>query len=526
MASSDSALVDVLIAGDSAAGQVLALSLAAYGVRSTVLVTGHKGPADDAALIDPSGDGIAIDPDSVGILDRLTGGGATELGAAWRATRVVTRRLDHAGQNPDLRPEVEPRLNIGHHALHELLDRAVDSADLVQLAPGQQVVRLTQDVAHDPHRVHVQTVDATARRTDWSARFVVGADGPESAVRDLLALTFDGADRSTPVLVADIAAELGIADERAVVLDPVGGGWLVELLPMPADHWRLTWALPPTSDLPTEAAPDALRARVAGVLGEGVEFELLGAAYRRARLRAAPQFSVGRVFLVGAAAHTTGVFGGYGPGGSIQDADNLAWKLAFALAGQAGPPLLDSYDAERRLVALEDIDAIDAATRTLTPRNRWAKLRRRGRIATAGGRLSALTVPPLPAYGRSPVIQPGCGGLAPALPVRDLDGGAAELRDLRGGPVVVAAIAATVADALDLAGSVAGLLPSTGLPPLRMVAGAAADATDGIDLAGTALGNLLVVRPDGRFAWKVNGENEPVEVAQNLTAVLQTITGR
>jgi hypothetical protein len=67
--------------------------------------------------------------------------------------------------------------------------------------------------------------------------------------------------------------------------------------------------------------------------------------------RVAERFSSGRVFLAGDAAHQMPPTGGHGANTGIQDAGNLAWKLAAVLRGQAGPSLLETYDSERRPVA-------------------------------------------------------------------------------------------------------------------------------------------------------------------------------
>jgi hypothetical protein len=70
----------------------------------------------------------------------------------------------------------------------------------------------------------------------------------------------------------------------------------------------------------------------------------------------AAQFRQGRVLLVGDAAHRFPPNGGYGMNSGIQDAHNLAWKLAFVLSGRASTRLLDSYDSERRPVADSNAD--------------------------------------------------------------------------------------------------------------------------------------------------------------------------
>lgn len=64
----------------------------------------------------------------------------------------------------------------------------------------------------------------------------------------------------------------------------------------------------------------------------------------------ARRYRVGRVFLVGDSAHLVPPTGGFGGNAGVQDAHNLAWKLALVLRGQAGPALLDTYEAERRPV--------------------------------------------------------------------------------------------------------------------------------------------------------------------------------
>ena len=96
-----------------------------------------------------------------------------------------------------------------------------------------------------------------------------------------------------------------------------------------------------------QRALELLRAAI-GVPGIGVVIDDI--ATWRAEANCAERFTDGRVFLAGDAAHVVPPNGGYGGNTGVQDAHNLAWKLAFTLGGVAGPGLLDSYDAERRPV--------------------------------------------------------------------------------------------------------------------------------------------------------------------------------
>ena len=76
--------------------------------------------------------------------------------------------------------------------------------------------------------------------------------------------------------------------------------------------------------------------------------EVLDVAHWQAEANVATRFAEGRVFLAGDAAHVVPPNGGFGGNTGVQDAHNLAWKLAAVVKGDAGPALLDTYDAERR----------------------------------------------------------------------------------------------------------------------------------------------------------------------------------
>ena len=153
-------------------------------------------------------------------------------------------------------------------------------------------------------------------------------------------------------------------------------------------------------------------------------------AYRFSQ-RLADAFRVGRVFLAGDAAHVMSPFGARGLNSGVADAENLAWKLAWVVRGDAAPTLLDTYEAERKPVARENLAVTDATMRFLAPhgpvRRAWRNLvlriaprsawfRRRvnsGRLAepatyAIAGRASE---PRLPALGSvAPDAQPPEGG--------------------------------------------------------------------------------------------------------------------
>ena len=110
-----------------------------------------------------------------------------------------------------------------------------------------------------------------------------------------------------------------------------------------------------------QRALELLRAAI-GVPDIGVVIDNI--ATWRAEANCADRFREGRVFLAGDAAHVVPPNGGYGGNTGVQDAHNLAWKLALTLSGVAGPGLLDSYDAERRPVG--ELTVEQAFTRYVT----------------------------------------------------------------------------------------------------------------------------------------------------------------
>ena len=94
-------------------------------------------------------------------------------------------------------------------------------------------------------------------------------------------------------------------------------------------------------------------------------------------------FRHGRIFFIGDAAHVVSPFGARGGNSGIQDAANLGWKLALVAQGQAGDALLDTYDAERRPAAVENLRVTSRSARFLAPRTPAEHTLRRAVVALA-----------------------------------------------------------------------------------------------------------------------------------------------
>ena len=181
----------------------------------------------------------------------------------------------------------------------------------------------------------------TAVRAQW----VVGSDGFHSAVRRLLGIPFEGTDY--PGLWGALDAQVDgwtyPLDEIPVFLD--GDGFWA--MPLPGGWHRLYFRRNGGEEGPTADEAQAVLTR------HDVEGRVLGvrsAGTYRIHFRTAERFSKGRVFLTGDAAHVCSPVLGEGMNTGIQDACNLAWKLALVTGRRAPVGLADSYDTERRAV--------------------------------------------------------------------------------------------------------------------------------------------------------------------------------
>ncbi|UQU63111.1 FAD-dependent oxidoreductase [Couchioplanes caeruleus] len=181
------------------------------------------------------------------------------------------------------------------------------------------------------------------------ARWLVGCDGGRSLVRKQAGITFDGETRDeVRMILADLPVD-GLSRD-------VWQAWrheegLLSLCPLPStDLFQFAAAIGPGQDAePSLANLRAVLRRRTGRTGIHLH-EPQWSSLWRANIRLAGRYREGRVFLAGDAAHVHSPAGGQGMNTGIQDAYNLGWKLA-AVARGSSPPLLDTYEAERRPVA-------------------------------------------------------------------------------------------------------------------------------------------------------------------------------
>lgn len=224
------------------------------------------------------------------------------------------------------------------------------------VAPGADGVRLEVATPDGPYAL--------------TADFVVAADGAGSPLRKMMGLGFEGRVFDDSFLIADVRMAADFPVERRFWFDPPfrSAGASALLHSQPDGVWRIDFQLGPDVDRAEELREGNVRARLDAMLG-AVDYDIVWTSIYRFQCRRMASFRHGRVICVGDAAHQVSPFGARGANGGIQDAENLAWKLALVLAGDAPDALLDSYDAERIAAADENILASTRATDFITPKS-------------------------------------------------------------------------------------------------------------------------------------------------------------
>jgi rifampicin monooxygenase len=264
--------------------------------------------------------------------------------AGIRTIRLGDLPASRPGMLPISQPGVEAVLGARAAELGVVVRRGVTVTGLEQDADG----------------VTVSTADGESLR----ARYLVGCDGGRSSVRKLAGFAFPGSD---PTITGRLA-EVVVPD----VLDDPGPGWhrcvggILQVLP--GRVLAVEFDGPP-ADRDEVLTTAEMEASVSRIVGRPVHIpdEPGWKARFTDNTRLASDYRIGRVLLAGDAAHVHSPFGGQGLNLGVQDAANLGWKLAAAVAGWAPDGLLDTYALERRPVAARVLHNTRAQVALMNP---------------------------------------------------------------------------------------------------------------------------------------------------------------
>lgn len=342
-----SAELPILIVGAGPVGLSLALALARAGIRSQVF--------EALPELSPEARASTFHPPSLelfatwGVVERMLARGhkVDHLFYWERATRQLVADFDYAQIAADT--PYPFRLQLPQSQLTRLLKPELEASGLVTL--------------HMDHRLtdFVDTGSAVEARFDTPnglktvrGVYLCGADGSRSTVRKRLGLGFEGLTYPDRFLL--VATDLGVA-ELFPGLGPVNymfdpEEWVI-ILRLP-DLLRVVFQVRPEEDEARIMQPEQIQKRIERFLGTAVPVTIKSCSIYSTHQRVADTFRVGRVLLLGDAAHINNPAGGMGMNSGIHDAHHLAEALRGVYAG--GPDsLLDDYSQTRRAIALERI---------------------------------------------------------------------------------------------------------------------------------------------------------------------------
>lgn len=516
----------VVVVGAGPIGLAAAIDLALNGVPVVVL--------DDNDCVSVGSRAICWSKRTLEIFDRL-GVGARMLkkGVTWQVGRLFHR--DREVYSFDLLPEPGHRMpafvNLQQYYVEEyLVERCGDFPDLIELRWKNRVVGL--DARPDGVAVAVETPDGAYRiEADW----LVACDGARSAVRGLLGLEFAGHAFEERFLITDVEMKAEFPSERWFWFEPpFHAGQSALLHKQPDDIYRIDLQLGPDADPNEEKRPEKVIPRIRAMVGDR-PFEIDWVSVYTFQCRRLEKFVHGRVVFAGDSAHVVSPFGARGGNGGIQDVDNLVWKLARVIRGEADAALLATYDEERTHGADENILHSSRATNFMTPKSPTEHLFREAVLDLAedlafarrlvnSGRLStpsslagfALQTP----AEAGPGVPPG--SVCPDAPVTDAAGNASFLLDHLGGGFRLLAVGDVALPRLPADLPVVAVAP----PGIAVAAsrsgppGALVDA-DGLVAARYGAGLAYLIRPDQHVAARFA---TPTEAA--IAAALVRAGGR
>jgi 2-polyprenyl-6-methoxyphenol hydroxylase-like FAD-dependent oxidoreductase len=287
--------------------------------------------------------------DEVCFCTTVTGTEVTRIGGCFGLDLVGSDLVAEAGQQ------------VSQPVVEEVLRRELSRLPVASLLTGWRALDATQDGSGVT--VHIES--AAGKRRTLNAEYLVGADGARSVVRAAMGARYEGAVGGRPnVNITFRSRELGalVPHRPSIhywVLNPASPGVVG-----PLDLHGTWWAIATGTDSVADDAEAA--AIVRRLVGAEIDVEVLATDPWQARLLLVDSYRVGRMFLVGDAAHQNPPWGGHGFNTGLGDAVNLGWKLGAVVRGWAPPDLLDSYPSERRPVAQRTIEVARDNMRVLS----------------------------------------------------------------------------------------------------------------------------------------------------------------
>ncbi|MFM0500960.1 FAD-dependent oxidoreductase [Paraburkholderia caffeinilytica] len=362
----EQAAYPVIVVGAGPVGLATAIDIAQQGVP-VVLV-------DDDCSLSTGSRAICFSKRSLDIFDRLgCGQRMVDKGISWNVGKVFLK--DELVYTFNLQPEAGHNrpafINLQQYYVEGfLLERAQEMPNL-EIRWKSKVVGVQQGGTPGTDQASVTlTIDTPNGQYPLRGRYVVAADGSRSPMRNLMGLDSKGVTFKDRFLIADVKMEAEFPTERWFWFDPpFHPNQSVLLHRQPDNVWRIDFQLGWDADPVLEKTPERVIPRVRALLGPDAKFELEWVSVYTFSCLRMDRFRHGNVLFAGDSAHGVSPFGARGANSGVQDAENLAWKLAMVLEGKASDALLDTYASEREFAADENIRNSTRSTDFITPKS-------------------------------------------------------------------------------------------------------------------------------------------------------------
>jgi 2-polyprenyl-6-methoxyphenol hydroxylase-like FAD-dependent oxidoreductase len=356
---------DILIVGAGPTGLMLACQLATHNIPFRIIDTNEDHTTQSRALV--------IQARSVEILDQMgiaekankQGKIAKAIGAFFNGKKVLRVMVNNMGEGLTKFP----------HLL--MLEQSHTESILVDFlsAHNHYVDRRTVLKGFTQNN---QSVTGVLKLPDGSeetvtAKYLVGADGAHSIVREQLRIPFGGKTYEQSLFVLDCKAIVDIPEDEMylAISDKAFGGFF----PLTNGRWRILGDIPKGLEENKKITFEGIKERFANGLHMNAKlYDPQWISGYHAHHRYASTFRKERCFLAGDAAHIHSPVGAQGMNTGLQDAYNLAWKLTLVLNGKAKDFLLDTYTEERIKIARNLVHSTDRVFNVVTSKSKFIRI--------------------------------------------------------------------------------------------------------------------------------------------------------
>jgi 2-polyprenyl-6-methoxyphenol hydroxylase-like FAD-dependent oxidoreductase len=354
----------VLIVGAGPSGLMMAAQLLRNGIQP-VIIDSRQGPTSHSKALAVHARSLEIYR-QLGVIKRVLEEGKPARGVTLNqdGKKVASISLDDMGRPQTLFPYLFMYPQNKNERL--LLDNL--TLNCCPVYWGTTLTGMTAQIGHVDVKLQ-NGKEETTLSCDW----LIGADGAHSTVRRKLNIPFNGDTYQHEFYLADVI--LDKQDDDNVHLFLARHGFAAFFLMPESNRYRIVGNLPPGLNSKQDLTIDDIKPYLNDVIKTNVHIaECNWFTTYKLHHRMAQKFSHQRCFLIGDSAHIHSPVGGQGMNTGLQDAYNLAWKLAGVINKQYRPDILGSYAAERMPVAANLLKTTDRAFKFVLSESFWIRL--------------------------------------------------------------------------------------------------------------------------------------------------------